>query len=281
MHEIEQRARHGAGRLGEIDQPVDGLGELGRAARAVAHLAFDETWIDGAAAHDPGQRRIEGACARAARIGRVEHHQIGVASERGGSRGEAADMRHVLGAFEQVARRIVAAMQQQIGRGNARGEATGQRRALSLRAAITMRRGREIGGTERLAVAVLAEQLLDARAISAGRGAEDARERRAIVACETCRGSQRIFVVAPRRVARPAALPRRSARSAPGTGRGTGPKCARSHRRAGDPSRPEAEPRCRSPARCRCPRSDGSPSARDLGRSPRRPSSAWRCPKDR
>ena len=39
VHEIDQRARHRVGGLGEIDQPVDRLGKLGGAARAVAHLA--------------------------------------------------------------------------------------------------------------------------------------------------------------------------------------------------------------------------------------------------
>ena len=57
----------------------------------------------------------------------------------------------------------------------------------------------------------------------------------------------------PRRVGRPAALPRRSARSAPGTGRGTGRKCAKSHRRAAVPWRRAAGPRCRSRGRSRVP----------------------------
>ncbi len=116
------------------------------------------------------------------RIGGIEHDEIGLASERGRGRREAADMRRVLGAFEQIARGIVAAMQQQIGGGDPRGERAGQRRAFAFRAAIAMRRGGEIGGADRRAVAVLAEQLLDARAISAGRGAEDAREPGAIAA---------------------------------------------------------------------------------------------------
>jgi hypothetical protein len=104
-------------------------------------------------------------------------------------------MRHILRAFEQIAGRIVAAVQEKIGAGDAIGEAARQCRALSLRAAIAMRGGGEIGGAERGLVAVLAEQLLDAGAIGSGRRAEDAREPRAIVVGETRRCGERILVV--------------------------------------------------------------------------------------
>ena len=58
-----------------------------------------------------------------------------------------------------------------------------------------MRGGGEIGGAERGLVAVLAEQLLDARAIGAGRRAEDAGEPRAIVVGEARRSGKRVLVV--------------------------------------------------------------------------------------
>jgi len=58
VHEIEQRARHGAGRLGEVDEPIDRLGKLGRAARAMPHHAVDEASTRGAAAHDPEIERL-------------------------------------------------------------------------------------------------------------------------------------------------------------------------------------------------------------------------------
>ena len=183
MHQIEQRARHRAGRLGEIDQSVDGLGQLGGAARAVAHHAVDEAWIGCAAAHDPGQRRIKRPRPRPLGIGGVENDEIGLAPERSGRRGEAADMGGILGAFQQIARGIVAAMQQQIGCGDLGGERARQRRAFALGAAITMRGGGEIGGADRRSVSLLAEQILDAGAIGAGRRAEDAGESRAAHCC--------------------------------------------------------------------------------------------------
>ena len=40
----------------EAEVSIVGLGKLGGAARAVAHHSFDEARIDGAAAHDPGER---------------------------------------------------------------------------------------------------------------------------------------------------------------------------------------------------------------------------------
>src|SRR5680860_951067 len=42
MHLVEQRAGYSARGLGKVHEPVDGLGELGGAARAMAHHACDE-----------------------------------------------------------------------------------------------------------------------------------------------------------------------------------------------------------------------------------------------
>jgi len=60
----------------EADQPVDRLGELGGAARAVPHLSGDEARVDGAGAHDAGERLGQRPRARPARIGRVEHDEV-------------------------------------------------------------------------------------------------------------------------------------------------------------------------------------------------------------
>ena len=46
MHRIEQRARHRAGGFGEIGQPVDGLGKLRRAARAL-EIDLAQSWMIG------------------------------------------------------------------------------------------------------------------------------------------------------------------------------------------------------------------------------------------
>ena len=177
VHEIEERARHRAGRLGEGDQPVDGFGHLGGAARAVAHEAGDEARVDGAAAHDPRQCGVERPRPRPLRIGEVEHDQIGVTAERRGRGRKAADEGGVLRAFEQIAAGIVARMHQQVGAGDALREAAGRRRADAVGAAIGVRGGGEIGGAERVAVALAPEQVLDAGAVGARRGAVDARER--------------------------------------------------------------------------------------------------------
>ena len=89
----------------KVDQTIDGLGELRRAPRAVTHLAGDEARVDRARAHDPGQCCGERPRAGPARIGDVEHHEVGIAPERRSCGGKAADKGRVLGAFEQIARR--------------------------------------------------------------------------------------------------------------------------------------------------------------------------------
>ena len=88
----------------------------------MAHHALDEAWTRRAGAHDAGERRIERPSARAIWIGRVEDDEVGFAPERSGSGGEATDMGRVLGAFEEVAGRVVAAMQKQVCRGHLRGK---------------------------------------------------------------------------------------------------------------------------------------------------------------
>ena len=51
VHGLDQRAGDRIGGFGEADQPVDRLGEFGCAARAVPHLAGDETRVGGAGAN--------------------------------------------------------------------------------------------------------------------------------------------------------------------------------------------------------------------------------------
>jgi len=59
VKKVDERARDGLGRLRECDQAIDGLGEFRGAARTMAHLARDEARIDGAGAHDAGERGSE------------------------------------------------------------------------------------------------------------------------------------------------------------------------------------------------------------------------------
>src|SRR5262249_56150879 len=59
VQEIEKVARDRARRLGEVDEPVDGFGELGCSPRTVPQLACDEFWICRARAPDPRPGRGE------------------------------------------------------------------------------------------------------------------------------------------------------------------------------------------------------------------------------
>jgi len=52
------------------------------------------------------------------RIGGVEHHQIGAAPERRSRRSKTADEGRILGAVQQIVRRIVAGVDQEIGGGD-------------------------------------------------------------------------------------------------------------------------------------------------------------------
>ena len=132
VQQIEQFAGDRVGRFARRRQPVDGLGKLGGAARAVAHLPGDEARIDRAPAHDARQRRRQRARPRPLRIGHVEHDEIGRAAEHFRRRGKAADEGGILGAFEEIAAGIVARMHEQIGAGDALRERAG-RRACRLR----------------------------------------------------------------------------------------------------------------------------------------------------
>jgi len=86
VHGLDQRAGNSRGGFRKADQPVDGLGELRGAARAVPHLAFDETRVDGAGAHHAGDGFTDRTRTRARRIGRVECNQIGAAAKCGEER---------------------------------------------------------------------------------------------------------------------------------------------------------------------------------------------------
>ena len=166
-----------AGRLREGDQPVDGLGEFGGAARAVAHLPGDEARVDRARPHDARQRRRQRSRARPLRIGQVEHDEIDGAAEQFCRGGKAADEGCVLGAFQEIAAGIVARMHQKVGRGDALREGAGRGVAFAAGAAVGMRGGREIGRADAIArIGFAAEQIFDAGAVGARRGAEDAVE---------------------------------------------------------------------------------------------------------
>ena len=192
VHEVEQLARHRVGGLHEADQAVDGLGELGGAARTVAHLPGDEARVDGAAAHDAGERLAQRPRARAARIGRVEHHEVRRAAEPRRGRREAADVADVGGAFEQVAARVVGRVQQQGGGGNARREAARNLGVRAFGAAVGARRGREVSGADIVTVCILADQVLDAGPVGARCSAEDAGEAR--LARRAARGGEWVLV---------------------------------------------------------------------------------------
>ena len=140
------------------------------------HLPGDEARIDRAHAHDARQRRRQGSRARALRIGQVEHDEIDGAAEHFCRRREAADEGHVFRTFQKIARRIVARMDQEVGRCNALRESARCSVAFACGAAISMRGGREIGGAERCGIGFAAEQIFNAGAVGARRGAEDAIE---------------------------------------------------------------------------------------------------------
>src|SRR5512134_3535940 len=84
-------------------------------------------------------------------------------------------------------------MQEKIGRGDTCREGPRQRRALASLSAISMRGRGKIGRADRGLVALSAQKLLDARAVSAGRRAEDARKAPALVAARG--GGERIVAV--------------------------------------------------------------------------------------
>src|SRR5262249_61760052 len=50
VQEIEKVARDGACRLGEVDEPVDGFGELGGGPRGGPQLGCEEMWVSPARA---------------------------------------------------------------------------------------------------------------------------------------------------------------------------------------------------------------------------------------
>ena len=193
MQEIEQFAGDRVGRFGEGDETIDGFRKLGGAPIAVPHLAGDEARIDRAGPHDARQSGGEGSGAWTLRIGHVEHHKIGGAAEHFCRRGKAANKGHVLGAFQQVAAGIVAWMHEKIGAGDALCERTRDIAAVASSATITVRRRRKIRGADGFGAGVAAEQVLDAGAVGARRGAEDA-----IKPCRAARAPcarQRIFIV--------------------------------------------------------------------------------------
>ncbi len=73
-------------------------------------------------------------------------------------------------------------MDEQIGAADPGGKASGQREPFALGATVNMRGCGEIGGANASAASVTSEQVLDARAVSAGSIAENTSERRGAVA---------------------------------------------------------------------------------------------------
>ena len=154
---IEQLAGDRVGRFREGGEAVDGFGKLGRAARAVPHLAGDEARIDRARPHDARQRRRQRTRPRPLRIGHVEHNQVDRPAEELRRRGEAADERHILGAFQEIAARIVAGVHEKIRGDDAPCEGVACLSPVSRRAAIGVRRRGQIGGANGVAVGAAAQ----------------------------------------------------------------------------------------------------------------------------
>ncbi len=87
-------------------------------------------------------------------------------------------------------------MHEQIGAGDALREGAGRGARLALGAAVSVRGGGEIGRADGAAVGVAAEQILDARAIGAGRRAENAiKARRALAVAGAPGRRERILVI--------------------------------------------------------------------------------------
>ena len=159
VQKVEQFAANRIGRFRKRDQAVDRFGEFGGAARAMAHLPGDEARIDRPRAHD-AERAPPRACAPAASADRsVEHDKIDRAAEQLCRRGEAADEGGILGAFEKIAARVVARMQQKIGSGDALRERARRRAAFSGGAAVTVRSGCEVRRADGIGVLAAAEAI--------------------------------------------------------------------------------------------------------------------------
>ncbi len=173
---LDERAGNGVGGLGKTDQPVDRFGEFRRAARPVPHLALDEARIGGARPDDAANRFRDRARPRARRVGRVEHDDVGIAAEGGDRGGKAADEGDIGRAFENVAARVVAGVDEQVGLGYAAGECARRGLALAVGAAIGVGSRLQIGPADLLARPPVAarQKVLDPGAIGAGGGAEDA-----------------------------------------------------------------------------------------------------------
>ena len=226
MHGLDQRAWNGMGGFGEADQPVDGFGEFGGAARTVAHLAGDETRIDGARPHHAATasatERGLGLCGSVVSSTMTSAFLPSAASaaEKPPMKATSAEPSRMSrpGSSPVWTRRSASAMRlcEGAGRGNRLRRRRRHRHARWRRD----RRGRFL----RALPVAAGQQILDAGAIGAGRGAEDARADLAVAAGRWRRAG---FPNRPRRGWRRRWRRRRSARSGSGTCRGTGPICAR------------------------------------------------------
>src|SRR5262249_12940425 len=99
----------------------------------------------------------------------------------GGGGGKAAEEGNVFRSFQQIARGIFGAMHEQVRGRDAGLKGAGRERRVSLRAAVSVRDGREIRACNLLAIDVAPQQVLDARAVGSGRGPENTRNRRSCV----------------------------------------------------------------------------------------------------
>lgn len=176
MHRFDQAGLDDAGRLGKADQPVYRLGDLGRTARAMAHLAGDEARVQRTGTDHPRQRGAKRARARPVRVGRVEHDEIGRAAEGLDRSGKTADVSHVGRPLQQVAAQIVLRMKEQVCGRNPVGKGAVLDLAKSLGPAKGIAARREIGRAKLRAARPRAacQQFLGPGAIGSRRGAEDA-----------------------------------------------------------------------------------------------------------
>ena len=147
---------------------IDGFGQFGGAAGTVPHLPGDEAWVDRARPHDACERRRQCPRTRPLWIGDIKHDQIGGAAEHLRRRGKAADKGRVLAAFEKIAAGIVARMHKKVGVGDALRERAGGSAAIAGSAAVAVRGGRQIGGSNGFGIGAATKQILDACAVSPG-----------------------------------------------------------------------------------------------------------------
>ena len=246
------------------DQRIQAARDLGSTAIAVPHHPRDPGRIGRAPARHPRHFLGQRADARRIGAGRIGVPQRRPRTQAGGGGGEPGLVRGPLRPVQHVGLGVVLHVQQRIGGRDATREPGPIRPALRALGIGVRRRGQVA-----LGIAL-------AGAVAAGRRAVDAGGAPARPAAARAGSTP-----APRRARRPCARRWRTAPSASGRRRGTGRRCAASHRPAAGRARRAAPPRSRARGRCPRPRAAGRRAAAAPAPEPRRRCAWWHCPRGR